>query len=484
MRFPRILINVILVLSSWLGLIYLYLSLFSSQPDIFSILFLQLFSLPVIVSALLGVGWYIGTVTLGCSWTVLMLMNYSKTTASDSLLSHPMVLIVSILPLLLIGTVMGMVVAWKNLERKSVWNKWQQELVNLGKANHLLEHSSSNMEELRKENLRYTTMIMNLTHFSKLLNENLKQIEIIKTSMKSVRKYFETEYCAFYSVIPDASLLKLEAEDGVSTNKRLSAEIKFGDGIIGKSATYQQIVKITKDGNEGSAHPDVSHEYYLAIPIVYLHSLRGVLYIEKRMVFQQDLSMMMETLASFIGMALHNAALMESKYTESITDGLTKLYNHAYFLERLRESVAGAKRYGRPISILMMDVDHFKHYNDTNGHPMGDVVLEDVARLIKTNTRASDIACRYGGEEFVVILTETDAGGGRIAAEKIRRAIEEYHFENGESQPLGKVSISCGLSCLTEKIGSPEELMELADQCLYQAKENGRNQLVVYGDIL
>ncbi len=165
---------------------------------------------------------------------------------------------------------------------------------------------------------------------------------------------------------------------------------------------------------------------------------------------------------------------------QAVTDEKTKLFNFRYFTNLLRDELARAKRFGHPLSLIMLDVDNFKHYNDTNGHLLGDEVLIGVARLLRTAGRETDVVARYGGEEFAVVLPETDKPHAITVAERLRRAIEMEPFPNGEKQPLGRVSISLGVSTFPFDAEFPQDLIDTADSALYQAKETGRNRVVFY----
>ncbi len=161
----------------------------------------------------------------------------------------------------------------------------------------------------------------------------------------------------------------------------------------------------------------------------------------------------------------------------SILDGLTELYNHRYFQERLHEEFERARRYKRNLSVIMIDIDHFKKINDTYGHLFGDFVLRELARIIKENLRKSDIAARYGGEEFAIILPETEIQGATTLGERLRRKVEEHTFQmDGISV---KVTISLGVASIfparTKK--TPRDLLETADKALYYSKTHGRNRL-------
>lgn len=161
----------------------------------------------------------------------------------------------------------------------------------------------------------------------------------------------------------------------------------------------------------------------------------------------------------------------------AIRDGLTGLYNHRYFQDALNMEVSRSRRHTRQFSLIFLDVDHFKHYNDTRGHPEGDRLLRILAQLIKERLRRSDMAARYGGEEFVMLLPETDQEGVRMAAEDLRLAVENVPFEGGEQQPLGKVTISIGVATFPDDATEGATLVQMVDQALYQAKRNGRNQV-------
>lgn len=162
----------------------------------------------------------------------------------------------------------------------------------------------------------------------------------------------------------------------------------------------------------------------------------------------------------------------------AITDGLTSLYNRRYFEERLEEETRRARRYSRPMSIMMLDIDFFKQFNDNNGHLKGDQVLREIAQVLLRFSRETDIVARYGGEEFVMILPETDAHNSGLLAERIRVSVDETVFEGQEKVPSGNVTLSIGVSCLAgDEAG--HDTLERADQALYKSKQNGRNQTTI-----
>ncbi len=163
---------------------------------------------------------------------------------------------------------------------------------------------------------------------------------------------------------------------------------------------------------------------------------------------------------------------------QAITDGLTGLYNRRFFNEEIEREIARSYRHFLRMSLILMDVDHFKKYNDTNGHQAGDLVLKKFSSLVRNETRVCDMECRYGGEEFALILPETTKAQALAIAEKLRKKIEETEFPHQEKQPLGNLTASIGVSTFPDDAVNSKDLIDIADAGLYQAKEQGRNCVV------
>ncbi len=163
----------------------------------------------------------------------------------------------------------------------------------------------------------------------------------------------------------------------------------------------------------------------------------------------------------------------EEIYRMTIIDGLTGAFNKRYFMEALEREMSRSQRYGRPLSVLMFDIDHFKRVNDTYGHLAGDYVLQALARVISTRARREEIFARFGGEEFVILLPETEKEGAMELAEQLRRRVGDYDFVfEGEEIPI---TISVGVATIHGDSLSENELIKLADDKLYEAKKAGRN---------
>lgn len=165
----------------------------------------------------------------------------------------------------------------------------------------------------------------------------------------------------------------------------------------------------------------------------------------------------------------------------AITDGLTGLYNHRHFHERLRQAVERSLRSGTPTSLLMIDVDHFKKYNDRQGHPAGDEALRTVARVISEDRRTVDVCARYGGEEFAILLHDTTRRQAVEVAERIRGRVAAAPIAHADKQPLGRLTVSIGVAACPEDATTAAGLLEAADVALYRAKKGGRDAVVHAG---
>jgi diguanylate cyclase (GGDEF)-like protein len=183
-------------------------------------------------------------------------------------------------------------------------------------------------------------------------------------------------------------------------------------------------------------------------------------------------------LADQLAKAIENSRLFEKVERLSVTDSLTGLFNHRYFYEKLNDEVIRANRYGSSVTLLMLDLDHFKNFNDTYGHQAGDTVLRSVAKIIQENIRSIDIASRYGGEELAIILPETDAEGAKIIAERIRQSIKSHEFRFNHQSC--HITVSIGLVSYPTDTSAKSELVQKADLALYWVKNHGRDKICAY----
>ena len=184
------------------------------------------------------------------------------------------------------------------------------------------------------------------------------------------------------------------------------------------------------------------------------------------------------TVAEQFALALANVRLRETLRGQSIRDPLTGLFNRRYMEETLDRELSRAQRERRPLSVILLDIDRFKHFNDTFGHEAGDTVLSSLGTLLRNVSRAGDVACRYGGEEFVLILPEASLQDARRRAEEIREAIRGLRVTHG-GRPLEGVRLLDGRGRVSRARGVGNALLRAADAALYRAKREGRDQVVL-----
>ncbi len=209
----------------------------------------------------------------------------------------------------------------------------------------------------------------------------------------------------------------------------------------------------------------------------------------------------LEHFAAIVAICLENGVNLERLKRQGLTDTLTAVNNRRFFDQRLNEEVAAARRNLRPLSCMLLDIDHFKRVNDTYGHQMGDQVLREIAAVIRVQLRSGDVLSRYGGEEFSVLLSQTGADGALEIAERIRRSIEEHHFalprDESPTEPCSdksavqfSVTISIGIATFNPEHDphsikmNGDVLLGYSDRALYDAKARGRNRVVGVGDVV
>jgi len=192
--------------------------------------------------------------------------------------------------------------------------------------------------------------------------------------------------------------------------------------------------------------------------------------------FSEKEVVIVDLISDIVSTAFEKSLLYEKERKRAIMDGLTGLYNHRFFQELLSKEISQAKRENKPLSLLMIDIDHFKNFNDEYGHQIGDRVLSDIGKIISNSIRSSDIAARYGGEEFVVILPSTTLKGSIPVAEKLRSSVESHKLLPGKHNVVN-ITISIGISSFPEKAEAKDELIASADAALYKAKGEGRNKI-------
>jgi diguanylate cyclase (GGDEF)-like protein len=227
------------------------------------------------------------------------------------------------------------------------------------------------------------------------------------------------------------------------------------------------------------------HYPHFCMPIDKQGQVHGILFVEViepriRNVAYEDLKQAIAAFTEQITPALTNIELNYQLRRQSLSDELTGLYNRRYFLSALANEIARSKRQKKSFSLVMIDVDHFKRYNDTYGHEAGDRILQKFADILRAQFRESDILCRYGGEEFIILLPEAGIEDAKKRCEQLLESVRNELFL--PSLPKSKpVTISMGISTYPKHSRNPEQLIDKSDKALYEAKASGRNQIKIYG---
>jgi len=259
-----------------------------------------------------------------------------------------------------------------------------------------------------------------------------------------------------------------------------SPRFAMGEGMIGQVAERGRPVILRNRAPEAPVPRSYDLPSALVIPLRARYRVIGVLELGSRLVgaYGPVHLQRVKSMVNQLAIAIENARLHAQVQEMAITDGLTGLLNHRRLQEVLREEIWRAERYRYALSLIMIDVDGFKHYNDTYGHPKGDILLKSLAYLIRTTIRQIDIAGRYGGEEFLVILPQTNKLQARFTAERIRLTVAEHRFYGHSSLPEVRKTISLGVASFPEDAPTQTGLIEMADQALYRAKQNGKNRVL------
>ncbi|MBI1921773.1 MAG: diguanylate cyclase [Geobacter sp.] len=251
-------------------------------------------------------------------------------------------------------------------------------------------------------------------------------------------------------------------------------EVFSGKCLCGHAVVNGEIV-VSKNSHEDprhfNCHPDTDPHGHVVVPLKAVQEVVGLLslYTQPGIEVNEGMLRLLSAIGTQVGIAINNARLYEQTKSSSLHDPLTGLANRRFLQMQMEKSFDAAKRYGEKLSIIMLDIDHFKKYNDTRGHLEGDKLLAKVAEVLVKELRNADYVFRYGGEEFLCMLPETDLPMAADVAERLRHAVETET----------DVPISLGVSSFHEEVADKESLIKMADGALYRAKQNGRNRVEV-----
>ena len=351
-------------------------------------------------------------------------------------------------------------------------------------------------QELELEIQRLRNELEYRSRFTDSLQHFLERISCadpVKTYnsiISNSKELLQSERASLMVLDEAANELVMKAASGLSTDPNLVEPVRVGEGVSGEVIDTGKALMVSDLRMVGRKPAPAERHYkthsFISYPIAIGGRKVGVLNVTDKSgggtYSEVDLSLL-EIIGPQVALALERAEWQE-RATEfqlmSITDSLTALPNRRYLEERLAEELSRSKRYDYPMSFLMIDIDDFKAYNDKNGHQAGDLALQITAHCLKGALRQADVASRYGGEEFCILLPQTAMAEAGVIADRIRHRVSTTHFPHGKSQPLGRVTISVGVSTFIKNIDTPENVIAAADRALYQAKSLGKDRVEFY----
>ncbi|MGE0079841.1 MAG: diguanylate cyclase [Thiohalomonadaceae bacterium] len=339
---------------------------------------------------------------------------------------------------------------------------WEQALAELQATKHQLEASN--------------TQLSTLYQVASAINQTIDLQGLFERIMQAMEGALEASRGQPMAIfLVDGEHMRLVAHGGGSAEfVEAHQDMRVGDCLCGRAAAGGEVLcsdMCCQDERHTIRYTSMEKHGHVIVPLMAKGKAVGVFcyYVPCGMRLQPGQRDTFVAIGQQLGMAIENARLYEETRQLSLLDTLTGLGNRRLMELVLDRDLPNVRRYGRALSVVMLDVDHFKRYNDEHGHPAGDRLLAEIGAILRRETRENDLPVRYGGEEFLVILPETDATGARSLAERLRTAVAT---DTG-------VTVSLGVAQAGPTHGERLALLQAADAALYQAKADGRNRVVV-----
>ncbi|NQT23614.1 MAG: sensor domain-containing diguanylate cyclase [Candidatus Omnitrophica bacterium] len=272
-----------------------------------------------------------------------------------------------------------------------------------------------------------------------------------------------------------------------SVVRGIKVPLEEEQGVLALTILEGMPFEITNDEARKKINPNLQKllktEYFVTIPLKSKDKVLGAILVDnvftKKPITKSDIRIL-TMFGNHVGLAIENSRLYEKTVLLSKTDWLTKLWNSGEFHKRLGSSIEKAKLSETPLSLVMIDVDNFKIYNDTLGHQKGDAALRRAAQILNEKSRQGDIVTRYGGEEFCIIMPYTDNKDAKLIAERLREEIETFFTKHSRADKVPILTISLGIASFPKDASDKNGLIDKADNALYEAKKSGKNKTCVY----
>lgn len=352
----------------------------------------------------------------------------------------------------------------------------------LEKKNLEIKKINDHLNIIQQENAKLNRQTNILKTITKISHTLMRDYNDISSPLKKVAQsiqYIFPQYQIGYLLTEPQTILHLVNNDLVS----MSYNDKVAQKVIDKNLNYKNFSVFTRlKGRKSGYQPIFEKEYSFAIwmPIKISRQVICAMVIESKEIYMlsNDQTHFLEILYDLLQTFFKRTISFQEISQQAIIDELTGLYNYRYFIFILKQEVQRAHRYLTPLSLAIIDIDNFKQINDTQGHLTGDRQLKKITKILKSYLRETDILCRYGGDEFVIILPETTLKQSLVTAERLRKAIQT---EGRHPDTISfNTTVSIGIAALDDYTTSAQELLKNADHALYQAKQYGRNRVELY----
>ncbi|GMR05160.1 MAG: sensor domain-containing diguanylate cyclase [Thermodesulfobacteriota bacterium] len=321
----------------------------------------------------------------------------------------------------------------------------------------------------------------------KTLTSSLDLKEILKIVMEKIRELLHPGNWSLLLMDEETKDLKFEIAVGKGSEKIRGMRLKSGEGIAGWVAREKKpvlVTDVTKDPRYSKKVDSITNyntRSIICVPLVARDRCLGVIELINRprsKVFTDEDLTLLTTLADYTAIAIENAIYFKRIHELTITDDLTKLYNARYLHMRLNDEVERARRFGYDLSMIFIDLDYFKKINDNHGHLCGSKLLAEVGSLLKKIIRSVDMAFRYGGDEFIILMPETPKKNARIVANKIRTELKKAVFLKEEGVNC-RITASFGVASYPKDAADKTELIHMADNAMYRVKDKSRDGVAV-----
>ena len=356
----------------------------------------------------------------------------------------------------------------------------KEELEELRDEHKTIEKQSRKLEEKVLE-------LYTLYNISKTLSMSHQLDDLFNGTMTMVGEALNIgEWCL---MLLQGDELFIRVAHGLGEDVISKVRFRLDEGVSGKVARSGKAVLIQDVTKEKGFlyykgfKKDIGS--FLSVPLIVKGEVIGILNTHKpqKNAFRKSDLELFTAVAEHVSVAIEKARLFEKTKEDAARDELTKLYNRRFFFEKLGQELKRAKRYKRGFSIIIMDIDHFKNYNDLYGHIQGDNALRQTARIMEEALRGEDIVARFGGEEFIMLLPEVDKKHAVMAAEKLRKRIADAKYIGEDLLPGGQFTASFGVSSYREDGEEGLQLIDMADKALYLSKNKGRNRVFSSDDL-